>query len=64
MVQTAVFGFMLGGSWLVYDFCRWALGRVTLSFVTTDSDRVALSFLGAITFLLLIAAMVWGQRRR
>jgi hypothetical protein len=62
MVQTAFCGFMLGGAWLVYLGCRWALAHVALSFAMTDSDQVALAFLGAFTFLLLLAT-AWARRR-
>jgi hypothetical protein len=51
MGKTAVGGVMLSGAWIIYLMCRWALTH--FNFNIGDSDRVALAFLGGMTFLLL-----------
>ena len=64
MMRTVFILVMLGGTWLIYSLTRWALAHVSLSFVSTESDRVALSFLTAVTYLLVVAAQLWSRRQR
>jgi hypothetical protein len=62
MMRTVVIFVMLGGTWLIYSLCRWALTHFEWSFATTEADRVALSFLTAVTYLLVVAAQLWSRR--
>lgn len=64
MMRTVFIFVMLGGTWLIYSLCRWALVHFEWSFATTESDRVALSFLTAVTYLLVVAAQLWSRRQR
>jgi hypothetical protein len=64
MMRTVFILGLLGGTWVVYSLARWVLGHFEFSFVTSDSDRVALSFLAAVTYFMIFAAQLWSRRQR
>lgn len=51
---------MLSGAWIIYFLCRWALAH--FNFNLGYSDRIALAFLGGMTFLLLLRGELHSRR--